>query len=1206
MGVETKRPPLPAPTESSTLQPSGGEATPTDIATDVSRRTDHTSVSIPEDGSPVTITTKKRAEREEKARARPPLSKSQQSQTSLLIEYFEAGKGPNVHSRPSVRVKVTPSAARKIKDAKDHIQITEAGGNRKPSYTRRISLGPRDSGDRQITDVSDDHSISSLAEDSDLSSRYPPVEIEVMGRDQNSDLSASSAPLEPRYANINPSDVSSMPADSMLEGDADQQTPKRTRSRSMSRGGENVVGNTLKAPSRRRSRSLSRDRLVQKAVEKLGKPKDVSSSSKRKQSSGKGRSRSISHEQLVENTKAPRRRSSRIHAEDSVAAEVESSIATDSVASHRRKSGDQYSVRSETSRSSVNNPKLLADVEHLIKRLILPELSTLKQAQKSQNNCDRFERGYGESVASGSTGSREVARKVSKHASAPDFVSKPKVVLNQDDENEGLVLSGNSVKGRKVSREKRDYDSPSQRSFERGESEETVVRGEKVSRKKSKDDHRLRNAAAAGLTGGVLTAAALHHHDSKSSVEKGHRRRRRSSSSKSHSRSASYVGSVEEIFDKHDIPPMPMRSEIHGSEVTRDSILSEKTEEPSTPTSERRRSGLRNVFKGSPKQLFSPGSRTPTRTPDRRTLDKMSDFSLRDSPRRSTGSKNGLNGSAIASDLPASDLPLSEGGQSRRQSYSEHAAERGLSPIQSVDSSPEDEQLDLSNHKRDTRTSGSLGSMDDAHRKHSSTSIRSLSSLASTNVARKNRPEGINLEDGRTVLDQHNLDDRHAADSPRSAAMEEWYEKQHQENDRYRESMADSSLHDGQSKLHDHTFGLTNGDVDASYQDHVIAKPVQDLGANPEFVHTPMGVESAVASLMDPSTVSTQSKGLDTSYEEYAGSEREHKQDHLDVNDEYHQNVSRGVSPLSEHQFDDGGRSRNSSPRQSIAKSVDDQEPPVTMSANALPTAEDDMPAIGHGADSEESEVNTNPSIIQGPIGGTPHGKLDHWPYDPTPHAGNAEFIPRNNDQTAQQNLKAAAAGMLGVAALAGRDRAGTDTKSKSPQMSLRDMEEETYQPRLSQDIDPAADAYNNERSQRSPSVMKDEGYISAAPQQSAGQTPEDSTKGLQGLGLRGNVLDDISAAGDPFLGATGERRLSGYSQGMPSPLYDSATGGGLDRIQSKDIVALMDHVSKFLWLFESNTDLVTAYRQRCTAQRSRHRDLGDTCSVCSRNAKLI
>ena len=57
------------------------------------------------------------------------------SDTSLLIEYFEGGKGPNVHSRPSIRVK-------KINDTNEHVQVTESKGSRKPSYTQRISLGP--------------------------------------------------------------------------------------------------------------------------------------------------------------------------------------------------------------------------------------------------------------------------------------------------------------------------------------------------------------------------------------------------------------------------------------------------------------------------------------------------------------------------------------------------------------------------------------------------------------------------------------------------------------------------------------------------------------------------------------------------------------------------------------------------------------------------------------------------------------------------------------------------------------------------------------------------------------------------------------------------------------------------------------------------------------------------------------------------------
>ena len=1162
MGVESRRPPLPAPTESSTLQPSAGDDTPTDIATDVSRRTDHTSVSIPEDGSPVTITTKKRREKDERARERPPLGKSQQSQTSLLIEYFEAGKGPNVHSRPSVRVKVTPSAARKIKDSNDHVLITEAGGNRKPSYTRRISLGPRGGEERHITEVTDDKSTSSYAEDSTLGSRYPPVEIEVMRKDQDSDLSTNGAPLEPRYAQINPSEISSMPADSMLEGEQSLQAPKRTRSRSISRGGETVTSNTLKAPSRRRSRSLSRERIMQKVIEKVGsKPEEVSSSAKRKHtSSSKGRSRNISEERLVENIKSPRRRSSKHREEEELVTGPDSSVATESILSSKRKSGDQYSIRSGTSKSSINNPKLLENVEDLIKRLILPELSGLRQAQRSQNNRDRFDR---ESVTSGSNASRgEITRKVSKHASAPDVKSKPKVVLNQDDENDGVVLSGNSVKGRKASREKRDFDSPSQRGFERGESEETVIQEEKAPRRKSNDGHRLRDAAAGGLVGGILTTAALQHHDSKSSVEKGKRRRRRSS--KSHSRSASYVGSVEEIFDKHDVPQMPMQSDIHGSEVTRDSILSERTEEPSTPTSGRRRSGLRDILRGSPKEIVSPSSRTPNRTPDRRGLTthhsdllqgKLSERNPREPTRHSKPAYDAMSAEALAFDLPQS------GEHSRRQSYSEHAAERGLSPIQSVDSFQEDDNHGGKVHKYGIRASGSLASINDAHRKDSSTSIKSLSSLASTNVARRNRPEGINLEDGRTVLDQHHFDDRQMADSPRSAANDDWYEKQHQENDRYRHSMADSALNEDSTVDPKRMTNFTDDSLDASYLDKTTAQPVRDIGANPEYRHTPVGVESAVASLMDPSTVSTRSKGLDASYEEYNGSEKAMEPNHHDVMDGQDQRSHRSISSMSERHYHHDSRTQDSSPRQSITGSLDDRDEPVAMSANALPNHEDDMPAIGHGLDSD-SDLNTNPSIIQGPIGGTPRGKLDHWPYKPTPNTGNSEFVPRNADQTAQQSLKAAAAGMLGVAALANRDRAGNEHTTPSPQLSLRDMEEESYKPRLGEVTDPAAEAYNNERSLRSPSVLRDEGYISAAAPHSAGPTPEDSTKGLEGLGLGGDALSSLTDDGDPFRGATGDRRLSGFSQGMPSPLYDSATGGGLDRIQSKDIVALMDHVS--------------------------------------------
>lgn len=47
----------------------------------------------------------------------------------------------------------------------------------------------------------------------------------------------------------------------------------------------------------------------------------------------------------------------------------------------------------------------------------------------------------------------------------------------------------------------------------------------------------------------------------------------------------------------------------------------------------------------------------------------------------------------------------------------------------------------------------------------------------------------------------------------------------------------------------------------------------------------------------------------------------------------------------------------------------------------------------------------------------------------------------------------------------------------------------------------------------------------------------------------------------DPF-SKRQAKHLSGMSHGMDSPLYDAATGKGIDRIQSKDVVALMDHLT--------------------------------------------
>ena len=1183
MGVETRKPPLPAPTESSTLQTSGGSVTGTDLATDISRRTDRTSYSIPEDGSPVTISTKNKKEKRDRENS-GTLTRAHHSQTSLLIEYFEAGKGPNVHSRPSVRVKVTPSAARKIKGTNEHIQITETGSGRKPSYTRRISLPSKALEDQQVIEGTDDRSISSYtsaAEESSLSGRYPPVEIEVMHKDQDSEISGRTAQREQRYIQQNPSEISSMPPDSMLEATSGTATPKRHRSRSISRDAMITTNNTLKTPSRRRSRSLSKERLAQKVIEKIeGRSRQVSGS-KHKHSS-KTRSRSVSNEQLVETSKSSsKRRSRKQYRDDDLISGP--SLLTSQI-SPSRKSGDQSSFVSSTSKSSYNNPKLLATVEDAIRRLILPELSTLKQNQ----NRNQFERDSRDSAGSiGSVSQGETTRRVSKHASAPDVKSRPKVVLNRDENNQGTLLSGNSIRGKKDSRRERSSELPSDRSSNRGASEETVIRDEgKVSRKRSKDGHRVRDAAAAGVAGGILTAAALRHHDSKSSVDRKERRRR---NSKSHSRSVSYAGSTEEIFNKHDVPPMPMRSEIHGSDLTRDSLLSERTEEPSSPASERQRKIIRDVSRGSPREILSPASRTPTRTPlsankglytyhsnhsrgDLSVHSARSERSLVDEAGRSKVEEANHAETITQSTGISADPVLQYTSNGELHTYQPHS--RGLSPIQSVASYREESEMPNRDSHR-TRSTGSLSAHDQHDLKGSGLSIKSLSSAASTNLARSNRPKGINLEEGSIVLDQHNL--RNSAvtgdtESLRSRVDDDWYEKQHEENDRYRDSMAESSNRNSTVDIR-HMTNYTDDSMDAPYLDKVTAaQEVRGMGANPEYIHTPVAVESAVASLHDPSVLSVRSRPGDKAYPESLDDDfHEGKVEglgltnsghHFDKKSDDHNDGS--LSPRGSYQDDQNYMA--DSPRQSIAKSLDDREENVPTGISALPMLDDPMPEIGHGIDSD-SDLNTNPSIIQGPIGGLPQDNRDHWPYQPTPPHSKGEFASKNNEQTAHESLRAAAGGFLNVAAIASRDRVSLDQQNKSRDISLKSssrpasVKQDTQG--INHDFGPMRDSYMSNQSIPTPPMPKDEGYVSAHHARSQGQTPEPKSRDI---GVYGE--NDISGFGglmgedDPFTGKAHTRHLSSNSHGMPSPLYDSATGGGMDRIQSKDIVALMDHVS--------------------------------------------
>jgi hypothetical protein len=1128
MGVDTRKPLLPAPTDSSAIESNGGSITPTDLATDISRRTDRTSHTVPDDGRPITINTGKKRSTSGK------LSKSHHhSQTSLLIEYFEGGKGQDITSRPSVRVKVRPSIARKAGEKGDsEIVVTEARGSRKPSYRRRISLGA--DSPKQTVDTGSISSFSSLSEESRVGHRGAPLEVEVL-RKEGSELSGTSVSKAARFI-VPTSDISSMPADSMLEGNPPPVTARPDRSRSMSRE-EIVTTNTLKAPARRRSRSLSRERLTQKVLEKLAnRPRDINSSSRRRHGE-RSSSRSMSKEVSEAEAQSLRRLSGKQPENASVSTGAESSVLTNSALSANRKSGDQISFRSGTSKSSVNNPKLLDAFEDVLRRVIIPELKELKKDKKVAGNRSKFEKMLNQSDISGSSVSHEeVRRRVSKHGSAPEMKTRT---------SSGKDSSG--LRRREKRRKDTDLDSPSERSFQRRESGDSLNFEEDRSHRKRSKDHSLRSAAAGALVGGALTAAALQHHDSRSSLD---RRERRRKQSKSRSRSAS-IAETEEIFEKHGVPPMPMRSDVE-TELTRSSLLSEQT--ATTPTQRE----LREVQQGSPREMISPASkdsgspalRTPTKIPvdlrrglgtyhgnlsnrDLSSFQKETHETIED--RQAKFGDAAVAGSAAATgSLDTTHLLADEEQQRRYESnlHHQHPIRRGLSPIQSVASYNTSEPN--RNSMMLARSSNSLASLNKEHQIKEEMSIESLSSAPSTNLARSKRPEGINLETGSLILGQH---DSRSQDVSKDIDAEAFFDEQHSENERYRESYATSEPKVDYRRL----TTLTDDSLDASYLDKMSSgqQVTRGHGANPEYVHTPPGVESAVASLYDPSLESVRSTR--SSARSQADSiERQKQANHLARNRDVL--IKDSGSPLKqEHTHDEKSfqqRIGATSPPQSVASSQDDRDVPQ-MGVSGVPVASDPMPEIGVGLDSPQSEITTNPSVIHGPIGGSSHGNRDHWPYSATPPRSKGGLMsPTGDDHGLGITEAALVGGTLGAGLEvlgAGRDE---ESKDMPAGLNLR------YDTVATQGFDQNRDSYMTNQSALTP--PKDEGYISAA--NPGTYSPDPKARGIEAYNTPASRLDITALEDDPFM-----VKHSGHLR---------ATGKGIEGIQSKDIVALMDHVS--------------------------------------------
>ena len=1152
MGVDSRRPPLPAPTESmDENDTSGGD---TEVATNVTTRTDKTHYTIPEDGRPITISTQKITSGSREG----GIGKHgrQKSQTSLLIEYFEASKtGDKSRTRPSVRVKVTPSSRTKGRSGNDSVQITSIGGDRKASYTRRIAL------------PGSKHTETGLApgEGTELSgssgsnvSGHHPVEIEVLNHSEVSKPDRSSRGLT--YAPVE-SNVSSMPPDSMLEGENsllesevsyDDITPVKETA-------------YLRTPQRTgsQSRTNSRDRITQRVMEKLG-----ASATKPRKSSRSSQERSSKDHDYDGQTRERRRRSSKSQrSEDDAVTGAESSLLSN-------KSERSYRSGTSQARSMTNNPKLLEMVEDTIKRMILPELNQMKEEQKIDRKLHKYDDSRRGSLNDSSTG---LERKVSKSSSTPHLPSKPKVVLNRDGDDPGVVLSrGDSerVKHRKSSREHSERPSSSRRSSGRHSREGSYETEQRLHKKSSRSINGLRGAAAVGLAGGVLTSAALKHHDSQGDLSE--RRKRRTKSRSSRSRSASINDSIgEEFLQTTKVPAMPMTSAINDSDVTRDSLLSQGTDRPSSRASADLRTPIREVSRGSVGDAMSPASsRTPTRPVSRQEKNLgMSHTNLRlqspsldspvlDSPVSVKSPNGGISNKERLAALAAAGL----GGAALAKGLSRHVDADGYgdvaprrkisngSPVQSVSSLrnkfEDDPLIPEGLRPRSAASRSSAGRLRESQKSRSS--LRSESSPTTQRLAQSaKQSRDVSVDEFETPAERPDGSFwREGTGTPGAETADEWLERQHIINDQYRDSMA-TNRDSYQTNPYPEDSKRFTMYTDDSYLDHHSdaggdgEQGVRDINAGglaPDYVHTPVAVESAVASLMEPSTVSSHGVSSLASPRNSKGTYSDRMASQLqDLGKEntalYNGSTLSESIPSQDRWAAIKGHARNlseQSPAQSPARDLREDDKPV-MTASGLPLTEDPLPEIGHY--DSQSDLQTNPSIIHGPLGGDATGKST-WPYTPEPES-NRNSVDQKNGFGKGAVLAAAAAG--GAAALASTHAAR--------QPKVEDLE-------IDREATPTGRSF------------RDEGYVTDGRTRSAGGiTPKAELYGKEDLDEYHRAMDaqDLGDE-DPFSPTAADprhlRQVSGNSHGMESPLYDASTGKGMDRIESKDIVALMDHLT--------------------------------------------
>ncbi|KAK4152808.1 hypothetical protein C8A00DRAFT_15930 [Chaetomidium leptoderma] len=1231
MGADGKKrsaPPLPAPTETnSTIL----TALPSEVGSDVSKLGDEqSSYSLPDDGTPVTIKTGHRASK---------------SQTSLLIEYFEGGKPTSTSStgdqrKPSVRVRLTPSSKHRSKGGsdRDRIKITRTK-SRKSSPNRRSAAaisGPTRSDLEGLSllsgEMEDASSYASATEESNVSRN--PIDIEI-DRGGNARRRRPASPLIPAadsktsYHAPTMSEISAIPADSFLDGSGPatsfgmSEIKGSHRSRSPSRTGDYLLGaaaglGAAAAADKLRGKSREdrdRDRMV------VSKTRDKDKD--RKHRSGKSRTSSLSKEEKY----AERARRSKGPADSLISAADSSMVSSAFTPSHR--SMDQHSIRSSASKaSSINNPKLLETVEDAIRRLILPELNALKREQSRHKS----RRDSATSITTTTTASRDEFANDRRRSGATDKnIVTPRDSMRskasrdreaRNDFEDSSALSHDSVE------DERDFDATPMRSTDR-----------------------LKTAAAAGAAIGAAAIAAHEILPSPSDDKQRSRRRRRA---EMRSRGSDLTLEDEESELGPPVPPMPLMSDMNASDVTRASILSADTDRPHsaseeltpghgihndqpspslTPTPTRNSINLQSL--GTQHANISHGDLKVL--PNQRT-GEWDEFIIDDNGKRvpSRTSKqyqqedDGEDDDSESAPAYAPDSPYdyySTQDVPPPLKYVPYQPERrGLSPIPSVSGYTE-AGSEAPNHESRATHRTQDGSI---HSRPSHEVLDDGRSVRSSGVYQDNaispagseldrvvsgeavRAVGLNpgfvhhlgVESNVASLVDGSMLDGSALTGSSSAVGNQQYNGRESmatlEEERSRDPGTPTKRSVGSQR--DYTEERAETPVSGSHRSREFAEyELDEYGRKvPQATYrqSPTVSEAAITSAAVGAAAAVLRAQNAKGQQVISDDEIEFQGAGVQRNRSFKERTQNGPRPGID--------------TASAERLVHETEQPK-LGFSSMPDPHDPMPEIG---DWHDDDLLTNPSLLGGE--GGRDEEEERWAGDATPR----QHPQYHEDDVDYQDLNGAhaspgSAGVAGAAAALGAaaGMAAAQNHSRQPSQehdewyrTSEDKKRDTLITNPYEGSSPIANlpdinntllggpgfdnsGFGDLYGTRSPLGHKvDEGYISQGPN----KTPD--VQAANGKGVDFDLARGAGGPGveDPFYANPNHgRHLSGMSQGMGSPMYDAATGTGIESIESKDIVALMQHLMvRDAQRSARDTEILVTLVRSATEMRNNFEDL--------------